>query len=497
MRNRNSIGWGWVGLGLILLAGAPVWSQDEPRTVPATAATGPVSDVPSTDDTGRMLTPPPVNGQSYPAVPASEERSNYLRGGVAFTTAYTDNAVGPVTPSNCTQPSLSGPCEAQPVSDVSYSVAPFIALDEATPRLHLALTYAPGFTFYQRETSLNEADQNASIDLEYRLSPHVTFSARDGFQKSSNVFNQPDLASAAAVTGSTEAANFSVIAPIADRLSNSGDAGITYQFAANSMVGASGTFTNLHYPNQAEVPGLFDSGSQSGSAFYSLRIARRHYMGAVYQYQRLLAYPVPGTNETQTHAALVFYTVYLRPRFSISFFGGPQYADVGPQFFETACPPPTGVPPVPAVPPCFAPASPGSRNWNPAAGGSLGWQGHLSSVAVSYVHLISSGSGLIGAVRMDNASASLRQQLTRRLSASVAGGYTQNDVLAAPPTVSSNGHTILGTAGLQQQFGQHLNLQLGYTRLHQDYASVAVLATPNTNREFVSISYQFAKALGR
>jgi hypothetical protein len=486
MRNRNSICWGWVGLGLILLACAPVWSQDEPRTVPATAATGPVSDVPSTDDTGRMLTPPPVNGQSYPAVPTSEERSNYLRGGVTFTTAYTDNAVGPVTPPNCTQPSLSGPCEAQPVSDVSYSVAPFIALDEATPRLHLALTYAPGFTFYQRETSLNEADQNASIDLEYRLSPHVTFSARDGFQKSSNVFNQPDLASAAAVTGSTEAANFSVIAPIADRLSNSGDAGITYQFAANSMVGASGTFTNLHYPNQAEVPGLVDSGSQSGSAFYSLRIARRHYIGAVYQYQRLLSYPVPGTNETQTHAALVFYTVYLRPRFSISFFGGPQYADVGTQWPPTTCANIVGTCP-----------TPGSRSWNPAAGGSLGWQGHLSSVAVSYVHLISSGSGLIGAVRMDNASASLRQQLTRRLSASVGGGYTQNDVLDAPPTVSSNGHTILGTAGLQQQFGQHLNLQLGYTRLHQDYASVAVLATPNTNREFVSISYQFAKALGR
>jgi hypothetical protein len=472
MRNRNSICWGWVGLGLILLAGAPVWSQDEPRTVPATAATGPVSDVPSTDDTGRMLTPPPVNGQSYPAVPTSEERSNYLRGGVTFTGAYTDNAVGPVN--------------GQPVSDVSYSVAPFIALDEATPRLHLALTYAPGFTFYQRETSLNEADQNASIDLEYRLSPHVTFSARDGFQKSSNVFNQPDLASAAAVTGSTEAANFSVIAPIADRLSNSGDAGITYQFAANSMVGASGTFTNLHYPNQAEVPGLVDSGSESGSAFYSLRIARRHYIGAVYQYQRLLSYPVPGTNETQTHAALVFYTVYLRPRFSISFFGGPQYADVGTQWPPTTCANIVGTCP-----------TPGSRSWNPAAGGSLGWQGHLSSVAVSYVHLISSGSGLIGAVRMDNASASLRQQLTRRLSASVGGGYTQNDVLDAPPTVSSNGHTILGTAGLQQQFGQHLNLQLGYTRLHQDYASVAVLATPNTNREFVSISYQFAKALGR
>jgi hypothetical protein len=51
---------------------------------------------------------------------------------------------------------------------------------------------------------------------------------------------------------------------------------------------------------------------------------------------------------------------------------------------------------------------------------------------------------------------------------------------------------------LQQQFGQHFNVQLGYTRLHQDYSTVAVLAaTPDTNREFVSISYQFSRPLGR
>ena len=38
---------------------------------------------------------------------------------------------------------------------------------------------------------------------------------------------------------------------------------------------------------------------------------------------------------------------------------------------------------------------------------------------------------------------------------------------------------------------------MGYTRLHQDYSGVAVLATtPNTNREFVSISYQFSKTSG-
>src|ERR1700690_4374215 len=183
-----------ISVGLVLLAAAPLWSQDEQRPVPAPAATGPISsDVSTNEDADRMQTPPPVSGQSYPTSFTSGERSNYLRGGLAFTSAYTDNAVGSVN--------------GAPLSDVSYSVAPFLELDETTPRLRLSLNYAPGFTFYQRESSLNQEDQNASINLQYRLSPHVTFSARDGFQKSSNVFNQPDLASAAAVSGGTQEAN--------------------------------------------------------------------------------------------------------------------------------------------------------------------------------------------------------------------------------------------------------------------------------------------------
>jgi len=456
-----------VCVGLCLLSPAFLWSQVENTPPPpAPAVSGPEIAAPqSTSD--QMLTPPPVSGQSFPISTTSEERSNYLRGGLAFTSAYTDNAVGSVA--------------GHPVSDVSYSVAPFIALDETTPRLHIVSTYAPGFTFYQRESGLNEQDQNASINLQYRLSPHVTLSGRDGFQKTSNVFNQPDLAAAGAISGSTQEANFSVIAPIADRLSNSGNVGIAAQFAANEMVGASGTFTNLHYPNQAEVPGLFDSSTQAGTAFYALRASKMHYLGVSYQYQRLLSYPTAGQNETQTQAVLFFYTLYASSRLSFSAFGGPQYANVGAQFSETGATP-----------------LPGSHSWNPAAGASLNWQARRSSFAMSYSHVISGGGGLLGAVKMDSANAFFRQQLTRALSASVTGGYTQNDILGTANLLGENGHTVSGTAAVQQQFHQHVNLQLGYTRLHQDYSSVAVLAaTPNTNREFVSISYQFARPLGR
>jgi hypothetical protein len=421
----------------------------------------------SDNNDSRMLTPPPVSGQEYPSSVSSGERSNYLRGGLAFTSAYTDNAIG----------SISG----QPVSDLSYSVAPFIALDETTSRLHWVFTYAPGFTFYQRESSRNEADQNASIDFQYRLSPHVTVTARDGFQKSSSVFNQPFLAGAAAVAGGTQEPNFSVIAPIADFLSNSGNVGLSYQFAANGMVGANGTFSNLHYPDQAQVPGLFDSSSQGGSAFYTLRISKMHYIGATYQYQRLISYPTVGQSETQTHALLFFYTLYATSRFSISFFGGPQHSD-------------TVQPPQPPLQLQLPPV----RAWIPAAGASMSWQGRLTNVAFSYSHIISDSGGLIGAVQMDSASASIQQQMRRRLSGSLAAMYAQNNVLGSALGGPTNGHTLSGTASLQQEVGQHINVQLGYTRLHQDYRGVAALAgTPNTNHEFISISYQFFRPLGR
>jgi hypothetical protein len=439
---------------LLLLTAKPVWSQvDTNNTEPAS----PINDSP-------MLTPPPVSGQTYPTAPTSESRSNYLRYGLAFTTAYSDNVLGGSSPN--------------PVSDVSYSIWPTIAFDKTTSTLHSVLTYSPGFTFYQRVSARNEADQSASINFEDRLSPHLTLSARDGFLKSSSVLNQSDLASTG-VSGGAQGSNLSVIAPIADVLSNTGNVGLTYQFAPNGMVGASGTFTYLHYPNPAQVPGLFDSNSQGGSVFYSFRASKMHYVGVTYQYQRLVSYPSEGQNETQTHALLFYYTIYPTSNFSISFFGGPQHSD-------TVQPPLLGI----QLPP--------ARAWTPSAGASLSWQGQRNTLAVSYSHVISGGGGLFGAVHMDSASASVRQQITRSLSGSMAGGYVQNDALSSALFGGQNGHTVQGTASLQKQVGEHVSLQIGYTRLHQSYSNVPVLSlNPDTNREFVSVSYQFSRPLGR
>ena len=448
--------------GLLILMATAAWAQTEERVPPATTPFAVPGNGPD-PDADRMTVPPPVSGLALPVVLGSQERSNYLRGGVAFMSAYTDNA-------------LQG-AGGQPLSDISYSVAPFVSMDQTTTREHLVLTYAPGYTFYQRFSNMNLGDQNASVRFAYRLSPHLTFSAGDVFQKTSSVFNQPYSDTTGTVNTGPALPNFSIIAPIASELNNVGNVGLAYQFALNDMAGANGTFTNLHYPNPSQVPGLFDSSSQAGLAFWAHRLSRRQYIGATYQYQRLLAYPTQGVIETQTHAPLLFYSAYPAKDITLSLFGGPQYSETAEPSMQASL-----------------------KQWTPAGGASLRWQGHLTSVALSYVHIISGSAGLAAPVKLDSGTASVSQQIMKTLTASVSGGYAQNDAVGniSPSLETLNGHSVLGTASMQKQFGRNVNLLLGYTRVHQDYPDVPVLAsTPNTNREFISVSYHFDRALGR
>jgi hypothetical protein len=449
-------------LGLVSLASVPVWTQENP-SVPVAAVSGPAVSglINESAEEDRMLTPPPVSGEAYPRLPASEGRSNYLRGGITFNTAYSDNVLGSTN--------------ALPVGDVSYSVWPTLTLDQTSSRLHWVLAYAPGFTLYQHTNSRNESDQNLALDVQYRLSPHVTFSLRDSLQKSSNIFNQPDQGLAGGVSGSSQPPNLSVFAPLADQLSNISGMGITYQFARNSMVGIGGSLANLHYPKPAEVPGLYDAASRGGSAFYSYRLSKERYVGITYQYQQLLSYPAATVNETQTHSFLLFYTFNLASALSVSVFGGPQYSSSGAQYFSATQ------------------SAPPRQSWSPAAGASFNWQAHHSAFAVSYSRIISGGGGLIGAVELDSGAVSVMQQVTRNFSVSMAGSYGNNNVLAV--FAAGNGHSISGSASIQRQIAEHLNLQAGYTRLHQNYSFLA--ANPDTNREWVSMSYQFVRPLGR
>lgn len=440
-------------IATVALVTSPLFSQTSPAAQPAFGAE---PEMISAED--RMITPAPVSGGGYSLAFTQElERENYLRGGFTFTTAYDDNIL----------PSASG----RGVSDTSYSVWPWITLNQSRPRIRWNLSYTPGFTFYQNTTSLNQADHNLAVDLEYRFSPHVTLVLRNSFVKTSNMFGQFDQTAGQTPGSGIDTPVPTLIPPVADQLNDTANAELSYQFGPNQMVGAGGTFSELRFPNAEQATGLYDSSGRLGRAFYTYRISGKHYLGAAYQYQVLLAYP--GNSETQTHSLLVFYSVFLKPNLSVSAFAGPERSDT------------TGTLTAPF------------RIWSPVIGAGLSWQGMRTSVALRGARQISEGNGLFSAVRSDSGDLSVRRQLMRTLTARLSLTYSNNRILDSA-ALQNTGHTLEGTATVERSFGEHIDIALGYARLHQSYPNIAAIAlNPDRNRVWVSFSYRFQTALGR
>ncbi len=421
-----------------------------------------------------MVTPPIVNGTGSSLAFTSElERSNYLRGGATATAAYQDHVL-----------TLIGDVG----SDWSYTIGPFVALDLTRTRYKLDFTYSPGFTFYQRNSSLDQTSQALAFNLAYRLSPHVTFTAQDSFVKTSAffspiAFNAGDTLGVDNLPNPAQSPNLTLVAPVADALINTATVGISYQFGLNDMVGATGNASLLEYLDRSEVPGLFDSSGEGGGGYYNHRFANRNYVGIDYEFERYLSdttIALAGTTELQTRTDSIYgtYTLYLKPNFSITAFGGPQYSDT---FGGTLVP---------------------QTMWSPAGGGSVSWQGQETSFAASFSRRITDGGGLPGAVRANIANASFRAQFTKAVTGSVAADYATNAVLdsAFLGGFSSglNGHSVSESASLARTFGEHWSGSLGYLHLTQSYANVSTFdVVPNQNRAWVSVSYQFERPLGR
>lgn len=415
-----------------------------------------------------MLMPPPVSGVAYPTLVGSEERSNYLSTGLIFNTAYDDNI-------------LAGG-STTPLSDETYSIWPTITVNLTTPRQKRTFTYSPGFTVYQHTSALNAADQNAALNFQYRLTEHTTLSVNDLFQKVSNVFNQPNPLSSGAISGSAQAPPTQVIAPYADQLNNTANAALSYQFSENGMIGFGGIVTQSSYPNPAQAAGLDNSNSLGGSAFYTQRLSRTQYVGVTYQYLTSKGTPVYsklspviGPTDVKTHTLLPFYIIYLNPTLSISVSAGPQHIDATQS------------------------SQPSFLSWTPSATASIAWQRSSTNIVASYSRTVTGAAGLPGAFDSSSAHAFVRLQLARNWFLESTGLYaiSKNVTPLFSPYIPG-GHTVSGAVSLDYSMNDHLKAELGYVRLHQSYTGIEVISNaPDSNREFISVSYQFTRALGR
>jgi hypothetical protein len=61
---------------------------------------------------------------------------------------------------------------------------------------------------------------------------------------------------------------------------------------------------------------------------------------------------------------------------------------------------------------------------------------------------------------------------------------------------NDGGNSFTASASVQHTFGGRLSVQGGYERLSQNYDISVVSQTPNSNYEFVKLTYLFRKPLG-
>ena len=436
---------------MLLMAGS-AW----PQAVPG--ATGAAANI---DDEYRMPTPPMVGAEPFQTQAGLEQRSNYVHGGLTVSPAYSDNVLNRTGTDR--------------VADMVYTVSPTISVDKSVPRLQFMWEVTPGFTLFQHVTARNSAYQNTTFHGQYRLTPHTTATWREAFLHTSNVFGEPYAIFPSSISGAPSPSPPDVVPIFAERLMNEANAELTFQPTMNVLIGAGGSTTWYHLPNPSEAPGLCDSNSGSASGFYSRRYAGTQYLGLTYQYAHILEHPQNSDLTIFTHAALPFYMISLGQALKASISGGMQYYHEAPN------------------------SSVSNGSWKPMLVGSLGWQISRFAVAAQGSRSVTGGGGLLGAYQTTSGVANIRWLPARSWALQGSGAYyLRQNVSFLSLFGTPGGHTVSGSISLERTLSERITLRFGYQREHMSYSQVESIArNPDLNREFVSISYHFSRALGR
>ena len=474
MSIRRCLILGWMVVGLqVLSAGQNPPTQNAPaqnsgddnvRTAPAAALSAMAGMQVEGDaaDTSSDLPniPALLGGPGISAAFSSElERSNYLRGGINVSATYDDNPL--LVSSGAT-------------SNTSVSIFPNIGIAESSSRMRWSLGYAGGLTINQSLPNENQDSQNLNFDSQYRLSPHANLRVAEIFSMTTGFF---DAGNGAEVVAGSGGPNASLIAPLSTQRSSVTTVETNYHFALNDLIGASGSFYDLHFTNVPARTQLTDSETASGSAFWLHRIVGSDWGGVCYRFDRITFNP--GSGETRVHSFLAMDTLNISKRLTLTGFIGPQYSEN------------QGL-----VPLALQPTQ--SNDWSLAGGADGGWRSQRTSLSAGYSRMVSDGGGILGTVRLQTIHANFRRQVTPGWAAALTASHGTNQSLIVPSATSATSVNLTSAGiSLERNVGKSIGLRLGYTHDFQEqFGSPSETFNASRNRFFVTLSYQWAKPLG-
>ncbi len=444
-------------------APASTAGSTEARPSPAPALSAPLgmdSQVPQEDSSNDLPRIPALLGGPRTTLDFTSEmeRSNYLRAGLNVGAAYDDNAL------------LSS---SNGVGNTTFSVFPDIAWEQTMSRIHWKVGYAGGLTVNQRFSSRNQGSHTFSFDSQYRLSPHVNLRIAEDFSLTSGFF---DAGGGTVISGGNGTPNATLITPLAKQRASSTVVETNYHFALKDVVGASGSFFDLHFSDAQAQSNLTNARSATASAFWLHGLFRGDWAGISYRFERLTFDP---NGESNVHSFMVVNTLRFANRFTLAAYAGPEYSDN------------RGL-------------APGSElvlhfnNWSVAAGAEAGWQKDHTSIAAGYSRRINDGGGVLGVVRAQTIHGDLRQQLFPGWAATVGASYGTNKSLTVPfpGTPSALNVTSVG-AELERNLGKSLICRVSYYHDYQQQPDSTQNMAAHRDRVAVTLGYQWSRPLGQ
>lgn len=339
-------------------------------------------------------------------------------------------------------------------------------------RWTMSTTYTPGISYSLELPQFRTFSHSLTNSVNLLLARHWNLRVRNAFQRSSDpfdAFNGPQTISGFGVLDGT---NPSYLGMPTLLTSNQSGLDLTYQPAAHTTVGVSGSYANTTYDDLIATGPNRDTHMVNGRAFVDQKLSARQSVSVAYDYSLITA---QAYGRTVAHSILLFDNWQLNPKFSISVFGGPEYTDVAYGSIESVVPLQSG--------------------WSWSAGGTLNWHGERTGLSANAVRRVSDGGGLGGAVEMTSFSAGLTRKIGRSWNADVNATYVLNGSNGAVGT-DGNVNFLTAGGGFSRQIGRAFSVDLHYTYLHENRSLVPLNYFGNHNRLTVGFSYTFSNRLG-
>lgn len=470
----------WVLLGL----GIPLWAQTAPtlqdrNSAPtgsqeqhtAQAAEEDASVVPDEGETGPVL-PAPLGGITPRLTETATEvqQPNLLTGSVAVNALYLDNAF---TTGN------------KSVGDYQYSVLPGIAFQTFGPQTQWKMSYAGGLTIDQRASGNSQQSHDGVVDFRHQFTRRLQTELRQDLLMTNNPFGQIGQNNLLpTVTGPGELSSFAVPQPVT-RIGSISSGNLTYQVAQHSAIGASGSFSLLHFQNTAGLTGvngtLIDTTNGTGRGFYLNQISRNQIIGTEYQIQQLRF--ESGTARTVDQVLYLFDGISFHKHMTVSIYAGPDFTQTHNIIIAR-----------PDAPPAVFPVT--GSVWSLGGGIAYAWRTKRNGFRLSFDRGVTDGGGLGGAVRQNSASLDLVKAFNERWSTSLNLAYSDGRTIGVPSNLDAGRLTIeQATVGLGYKWTREVTLTAQYGRVNQPHAGLFTpTLNPDHNEFLVGFSYAFEKA---